>query len=378
MSKILIAFSGGPDSVYLYYYLKKLGHNLAICYINHNLRDDVDKDMEFVINFAKKENIKYFIKELKLNKFSENIAREKRYEELKKVQIENNYEYIATGHNKNDNVETIIFRLLRGTGLDGLKGIQKVNGSIIRPILDITKEEIVDYLHRNNIEYLIDYTNNENKYSRNIIRNKLFPIMKDINPNFIENISRFITILNEDENEIKKSIKLKLEGNNIKYNKNKIDEIYSIKDKNGASIKLNEKFMWYKSYNYFGIKEINVVNNFEYIISLNETKIINGYEIKLLEYEQLKIHLEKKEYKIYNIGYIEKLNIRNKKDGDRLENTKIKKIFIDNKIDKIERNIIPIISIENEIIAVGDIKSSSKIKMYFDCNSNYLLIRKVD
>ena len=146
---------------------------------------------------------------LNLEKFNENSAREKRYEALEKCRIENGYTYIATGHNMNDNVETVIFRLLRGTGLDGLKGIPKKRGHIIRPILGISKEEILEYLKVNNISYRIDYTNLTNDYSRNIIRNKMMPIMKEINEGYLDNISRFITLLNED-NEVKRYIKKKL------------------------------------------------------------------------------------------------------------------------------------------------------------------------
>lgn len=194
------------------------------------------------------------IKELNLKKFNENDAREKRYELLEDARRQADCKYIATGHNKNDNVETILFRLIRGTGLEGLKGIKPIRDNIIRPILNISKEDILDYLEKNNHKYLIDYTNFENNYSRNIIRNEIFPIMKRINSDFIDNIANFIQILNE-ENKLSEYIINELKKYNIKYNKNKITQIINIKNSVGKKIKLDERYVWYSSYNYYGIIE---------------------------------------------------------------------------------------------------------------------------
>lgn len=360
MKKILIAFSGGPDSVYLYYYLKKQGFTVGICYVNHNLRYDVAKDIDFVEKFARNENIPYFIENMELSNFSENLAREKRYELLEKCRSENNYDLIATGHNKNDNVETIIFRLIRGTGIDGLKGIPRKRLNIIRPILDISKEEILKYLGDNKIEYLIDYTNNTDDYSRNLIRNKILPLMKEINENYLENISRFIEILNEDS-KIKENIKEELNKYKISYNKNKIDEIYSIRNTNGASIKLNDEYIWYKTYNFFGIKKIEKIDKKEIILNLNEKIVFNTYNIVFSDDEELKKELEKKAYKLYNVRNITSIKIRTRINGDRLDNIKLKKIFTDKKIDKFEKEILPIILNGDTIIILADIKHSKKL-----------------
>lgn len=99
--------------------------------------------------------------------------------------------------------------MIRGTGIEGLKGIPRKRLNIIRPILDISKEQILKFLKEHDIEYLIDYTNNTNDYSRNLIRNKILPLMSEVNENYLENISRFIKILNENS-EIKENIKKNL------------------------------------------------------------------------------------------------------------------------------------------------------------------------
>ena len=374
MSKILIAFSGGPDSVFLYYFLKKRGHELALCYINHNVRSDVENDIKFINEFSKKEEVPLYIKEIKLEKFNEDIARKKRYEELEKCLKDINYDYIATGHNKNDNVETLIFRLLRGTGFDGLKGIPRKRGKIIRPILDISKEEILNCLNNNKIKYLIDYTNLENNYSRNKIRNLIFPIFKDINENFLDNISRLIQISNENI-ELKEKIKKELNSKNIAYNKNKIDEIYNIYNKYGSTIRLNEKYIWCKTYNYYGIREISETKEFLYNIKLNEEIEINGYTILLCTYKKY-FELEKKGYYLYNVKSANNIQIRNKREGDKLDNTKLKKIFINLKIDRYERNLLPIILVDNTIILLANLKKSKNINEYYEQNTNYIAIKK--
>ena len=357
MSKILIAFSGGPDSVYLYHYLKKRKHEIYLCYVNHNVRDDVENDIKFVREFGKNNNVPFVIKSINLDKFNENNARELRYAELENARKEFDCEYIATGHNKNDNVETLIFRLTRGTGLDGLKGIPRQRGLVIRPILDVSKEYILKYLDENDIGYLIDYTNNQDIYTRNIIRNKIIPILKEINPNVINNISNLIELVNISDDENEKIIK-ELKKYDINISKNKIDEILSVKNKVGSSIRLNDKYIWYVGYNKSGVKELIEEINYSYTLEKGKTINIFNYEISINSGAMFKNSLEKSKFKIYNIDKIEKIIIRNRKYGDRINSKKIKDILISNKIDKDIRNQIPVITDEaGNVLLLADIKS---------------------
>ena len=267
--KILIAFSGGPDSVFLYYFLnflkKKLEIEVSLVYINHNLRSDVENDLQFVKKFAAENNTDYYIESINVNKYAkekkksvELAARELRYEAIENIRKMINYDKIATGHNLDDNVETFIFRLLRGTSLSGLRSIPKVRGNIIRPILEFEKNEILDFLKNENQEYIMDYTNNENNYTRNFIRNKIFPDFDKINPSFRKKIHMLIGEINDrdfenikfgDQNaeilekkEIlkqngiirKDNIALFLKKNNIEVSREKINQIFkSFFDENG-------------------------------------------------------------------------------------------------------------------------------------------------
>ena len=208
--KILIAFSGGPDSVFLYYILKYLQNDfnleISLLYVNHNLREDVEKDLNFVKSFSEENEVSLYIESVnvkensKINKKSiELSARELRYKKLSEVYNKIKYNKIATGHNLDDNVETLIFRLLRGTSIKGLKSIPQKRNEIIRPILNYEKKEILSFLNKNSQNYITDYTNEENGYTRNYIRNKLFPMFSEINPSFRKKVNELIIEINKSE-----------------------------------------------------------------------------------------------------------------------------------------------------------------------------------
>ena len=177
---------------------------ISIAYINHNLRYDVENDLKFINEFASKNNVNHYIESIDVKKYAaenkksvELAARELRYETIENIRKKIGYNKIATGHNLDDNVETFIFRLLRGTSVTGLKGIPKVRENIVRPILDFEKNEILSFLRSKNYQYLVDYTNNENDYTRNFIRNKIFPDFEKINPAFRKKIDSLIREIND-------------------------------------------------------------------------------------------------------------------------------------------------------------------------------------
>ncbi|WP_314010432.1 tRNA lysidine(34) synthetase TilS [Pseudostreptobacillus hongkongensis] len=355
--KILIAFSGGPDSVFLFEKLLSIKdeYNLEIhlAYVNHNIRDDVYKDIEFVKFIANKYNTNYSILDIKMDKFSEGVARDLRYKVLEEERLRIGFNKIATGHNKTDNAETIIFRIIRGTHLEGLNGIKLKRGNIIRPILYIKKEDVLKQVSN---DYIIDKTNLENDYSRNKIRNLVFPIFEDINTSFIDNIVKLSRVNENDE--IRDMIIEKLKKYNIKISSRKIDDIYKIYFSNGSKIiDLGNEYVAYKSYDKFSIIKKDEINNldYEYVLKYGEEIKIENYYIG---YTKLNL-LEKKsdyEYNIYSSEYLKKdtiFKVRNRKNGDKLGDKKIKKIFIDNKIDKLERNRMPIVLVEDKIIMIG-------------------------
>ncbi|MGM9972586.1 MAG: tRNA lysidine(34) synthetase TilS [Clostridiaceae bacterium] len=196
--KVLIALSGGPDSVamlhVLYLLQNKLGFTCFAAHVNHCLRgDEADKDEAYASDLCDSLNIPFYSKRIDIKALAkergislEMAGREARYEFFNYLRVKLNLDKIALAHNANDQAETILMRIMRGTGLEGLGGIQAVRwGGIIRPILSITREEIEEYCSTYSLEPRVDRTNLQEIYTRNKIRLKLIPYMKE---NFNEEI----------------------------------------------------------------------------------------------------------------------------------------------------------------------------------------------
>ena len=193
--KILVGFSGGPDSVFLLHLLYKFRTRLKIelsaVHINHGLRGkEADEDLEFCQEFCQEKKIP-FIKVrknvrsfAKRNKFSlEEAGRILRYKEFSKILRHNKLDKTATAHNASDNTETVLLNLIKGTGLDGISGIPVKRGKIIRPVLCFTRAEIMSYLERSDLNFRTDRTNDQSDFERNYLRNEVLPLLKDrLNP----------------------------------------------------------------------------------------------------------------------------------------------------------------------------------------------------
>ena len=213
---IVVGVSGGPDSITLLTclnkYKEKLNCKIIVAHINHLIRKDSTDDEQFVENYCKKNNIPVFIKRAKVEEIAkkqkrgtEETGRKIRYDFFNEILEKNNANKIAIAHNMNDNAETMILNLIRGTGLQGLEGIKPKNGNIIRPLINCKREEIENYCEKNKLNPRIDSTNKENIYRRNIIRNEILPSLKEINPNIVETISRTTKIIRENNAYIKES-----------------------------------------------------------------------------------------------------------------------------------------------------------------------------
>lgn len=238
--KILIALSGGPDSIFLLNFLLKYRRKYRIeigaMHVNHMIRGvEADKDEKFCRKLCLASGVDYHTVKrnvpafAKLNKISiEEAAREIRYKELAKVQKKFQCDKIATAHNCGDNAETIFLNLIKGTGLKGLSGIPIRRKNIIRPILSISKDEILEYLKKNDVEYLIDKTNLSNIYKRNFVRNEIFPLIKrHLNPKVEQTL-------------FKSSLVLKKQAMVLNYAIEIISDSVVIKKKNNLEINLKK------------------------------------------------------------------------------------------------------------------------------------------
>ena len=226
-SKLLIALSGGPDSVFALHFFhqfkNKYKAELIAAHVNHNLRgNDSEQDQIFCEKICNELKIPIFIKSVDVEKFArknnqsiEEAARNLRYNFFEEISNHEKVDYIITAHNSDDNTETILLNLIKGTGLSGLSGIPVKRGKIVRPILSLSKKEIVEFLELNKINFRIDKSNYENDFERNKLRNIVIPEIEKINPslnstlrNFSNNISSInIFIQQEIEKAFKKFVK---------------------------------------------------------------------------------------------------------------------------------------------------------------------------
>jgi tRNA(Ile)-lysidine synthase len=188
--RILLAVSGGIDSMVMAHLFLNLGYETGILHCNFSLRGkESDKDEALVHEFAVEHNLPFFSIRFDTKTYAkknglsiEMAARELRYAWFEKIRVENIYDSIAVAHNLNDNIETLIINLVRGTGLAGLSGMRIVSNRIIRPLLFATRQDIVLYCNQNNIRYREDRSNADTKYVRNKIRHLVLPVLKEINP----------------------------------------------------------------------------------------------------------------------------------------------------------------------------------------------------
>ena len=205
--KLLLAVSGGVDSVVLCELCKQAGYHFSIAHCNFQLRaEDSNRDEKFVKQLAKKYEVVFYARTFetktvaaKEKKSVEETARDLRYAWFEELSIKHGYTYIVTAHHANDNIETVLMNFFRGTGIKGLHGILPKQNKIIRPLLFATKKEIENFAADRPLAFVTDDTNAQNDFTRNYFRNDLIPAVQKVFPGAEENILKNITRLGEAE-----------------------------------------------------------------------------------------------------------------------------------------------------------------------------------
>ena len=409
--RILLGLSGGPDSVCLFHLLLNSNATLYVAHVNHSLRDVADEEAQFVENLCLSASVPFYSikadvegRALELSMPVEEAGRKIRYEFFSKLCKELNIDYIATAHHMNDNAESILMHIIRGCGLSGLCGIRKQSGNIIRPLLDYTKKEILEYCNENNLKYCIDQTNLESDHTRTALRNIIIPSIEEhVNPRFVHTLSNatasyiedcdFLSSLSNEaySNLIRDGI-LQLNSYRktpspvakrvlYRYISEKchmdtdvysayIDSIHTLimQNKTGKSISLPDGYTFATSYDSGIIKHQAFAQDYEYEIEIGKPLVIPE--------AKLQITIEESNGNIgINIPQGSRLTIRNRRNGDSFYpagmtgKKKLKDYFIDIKLDRALRDKVPLLTINGEVAYICGYRADKR----FLTEHNYII-----
>ncbi|WP_025739694.1 tRNA lysidine(34) synthetase TilS [Aquimarina pacifica] len=213
-SKLLIACSAGIDSITLSHLCHKLGLEFSIAHCNFSLRgEESDEDESFVQEFADSVRSPFFVKRFDTGGYAKDnqlsiqmAARELRYNWFRELTMEYQFDYILTAHHSDDNLETFLINLSRGTGIEGLTGIPEVNNCIVRPLLPFSRDQILQFSKQNKLKWREDSSNSSTKYMRNALRHEVVPELKSITPQFLENFNTTLSYLKQSNEFIKDQV----------------------------------------------------------------------------------------------------------------------------------------------------------------------------
>lgn len=427
--KVVVGVSGGHDSMTLLYVLESLKDELefeiVVAHINHGIRgEQADGDEEYVRNISNdlklpfyscKVNMDQYAKQHKIT--SEEAGREIRYDFFRKILKDLGAANIAVAHNRNDQAETLIMRFMRGTGIDGLRGMEFKTQDIIRPLLDIERSDIEKYCEDLGVSPRIDPTNAMPIYGRNKVRLELLPYIEEtFNSGIINTLSRtseimkidsdFLMIYSEEKfletletsdetsvvldiktlNQLHESIKtrvirlaIKCLNSNLKgIEKKHIEDILKLvkADKTGKSINITNNITINTSYNNLILKKNHEIQNlsFDYNLDIGCVKTIDELnskiESKVCSLKDADIDLNNNLVKYFDYDNIKsEIHVRNRRNGDKFipigmsGNKKLKDFFIDEKIPKEKRDRIPLVLDGEDIMWVVGHRISEEYKV---------------
>lgn len=292
---------------------QQISFNIYVAHINHMIREEASDDEKYVQEYCIKNGIQFFSKRIDIiseskrdKRGTEETGRKARYDFFEEILLKTKSNKIATAHTANDNAETVLMNIIRGSGTSGLKGIQPVrDGKFIRPLIEITRPQIEEYCEQNNLKPRIDKTNKENIYTRNKVRNLLIPyIQQEFNPNIINTLNRLSQISSQEndyleevvENEYKKIvIRENLIINNINeeynlFNNHKYIEI-NLKQFNSLKMVIKSRIILYTINKLLGNCQGIELIHIKDIIKLCENNIGNKF---LVPNKKIKIVVKNK------------------------------------------------------------------------------------
>lgn len=410
---VAVACSGGSDSMALLHMLKGLEDELDIeviaVHVNHSIRDNAERDASFVMNYCKENKIRAYKFKVDVPKLAkakaislESAGREARYGIFDALIQKGVADKIALAHHSSDQAETILLHLFRGAGLSGVKGMDYQKGdTYIRPMLSTAKREILEYLNYNDIPYVEDETNAESTYTRNFLRNEIFPLLVKKWPNVVEALVNFSKSAGEDDDYIQKNLNdyaLLIEDKIAKvplsyffYDESVINRILfkaihgigigedierkhidALKNlarnsENGKKIDLPFGITAYKEYEY-----LTITNKKKEVVKFGAE--LKSGEVDVPGYGKIVVKRVKDFIPKPNVLYIDYKKVprdaiwRFRQNGDVFEKfgggtKKLKSYLIDKKIPQRERTNIPVLASGKEVLVIAGVEISDKVKI---------------
>lgn len=372
----VVAFSGGYDSMCLLDVLHKLGFNLVAAHLNHNWRGEESfKEAKVCEEFCKSRGIKFYTETLcdEIEK-TETAAREARYEFFRRCAAKYNSNIVFTAHNFDDNAETVLYRIIKGTGLHGLQGISEQRDIFYRPLLKSSREDIEKYCLANNLAPNNDSSNYNTKYNRNFIRHKILPMMKEINPKVINAINSLSEIAQNDD-EQKNFVRQLLIDNKLDYDRKRIEEICNFIEENknsksGKTLSLTKDLWLFTNCNKTEVVCKKITDKTEISIKNEGEYIFDGNVFTIEPYtENITTYPKDNEFKAYiTIDDID-FTLRHRREGDIIQplgcngTQKLKKYLNEKKIPNHEKDSILLLCKGKEVLWAAGLGLSGKIKV---------------
>ena len=400
-SKVIIGLSGGADSSLLLHYFAKRSKEVVCVHVNHMIRGaEADRDEEFCRALCEKYGVTLVVHKIdipsladKLGLGIEETARAERYRVFYEELDKRGFDAILVAHNADDNLESIVFNLARGAGINGLSGIKPVNEKVLRPLIYLSKDEIFSFCAENNIEYVTDSTNEDTDYTRNYIRHEIVPKLKKLNPDLKGAISRMAETLRSDEDyilsqakvfmlqcngkvaytdkllDLHKSVRARvyrlMSGVSLDYKSITACDELLINSECGSYINLKDGLVFKKEHDYVHFLDADRLARDSFSYSVRD-----GLYIKELD-ATMCLSDEADESALYSIalrvdGIKGDITVRSRREGDKITankmTKKVKRILCDAHIPSHLRDKLPIICDDGGICAIADLCVCDRVK----------------
>ena len=404
--KLLLAVSGGIDSMVLVHLFQQLDYHIAIAHCNFNLRgEESDGDEQFIRDHAKANNIKIFVTNFDTKLFAEDskvsiqiAARQLRYSWFTELLLENGLDHLLTAHHLDDSVETFLINFTRGTGLEGLTGIPQINDTTVRPLLPFTRAEIEAYANENNITWREDSSNASNKYLRNKLRHDVVPVLKELNPSFASSFIQTLQNLQQAQSLVQDAaILVYKQVVTERHNQKHIDilqlkrlpnykaylyqwlmpfgftawdDIYSLAEAQPGKIVLSQSYRLLKDREVLILEPLPKNDGMVYVIAEGQHEVDFPMHLKLEQVNGVTENSTKKELFVNKHLINFPLFVRRWQEGDYFyplgmkgQKKKVSKYFKDEKLSLTEKENTWLLCSENEIVWVIGMRADDRFKV---------------